>query len=169
MEEATVLTMFASKVTVVHRRDALRASKVMQERARSNPKIEFVWDSVVSEVLGKEEGGRKSLIGVKLRNLKTAVVTEYPCDGLFLAIGHQPNTELFKGILDMDSVGYLITKPHSTATNIPGVFAAGDVADPTYRQAVSAAGTGCMAAIDAERFLEAQHHHESEAGHTPSH
>ncbi|HTP12004.1 MAG TPA: thioredoxin-disulfide reductase [Bacteroidota bacterium] len=153
MEEATFLTKFASKVTVVHRRDSLRASKVMQERAHSNPKIEFVWDSIVDEVMGKEEEGRKSLTGVKLKNLKTGTITEMRCDGLFLAIGHQPNTELFKGVLDMDPVGYLITKPHSTATNIPGVFAAGDVADPTYRQAVSAAGTGCMAAIDAERFL----------------
>jgi thioredoxin reductase (NADPH) len=157
MEEATFLTKFASKVTVVHRRNELRASKVMQERAFNNPKIEFVWDSAVEEVLGKNEGGKKSLTGIRLKNLKTGAVTDFPCDGLFLAIGHQPNTELFKGILDMDPVGYLITKPHSTATNIPGIFAAGDVADPTYRQAVSAAGTGCMAAIDAERFLA---HHE---------
>lgn len=153
MEEATFLTKFASKVTVVHRRDELRASKFMQERAFNNPKIEFVWDSVVDEVLGKADGGKKSLTGVRLKNLKTGVVTDFRCDGLFLAIGHQPNTRLFKGALDMDTVGYLITKPHSTATNVPGVFAAGDVADPTYRQAVSAAGTGCMAAIDAERFL----------------
>jgi len=153
MEEATFLTKFASKVTVVHRRNELRASKVMQERAFKNPKIEFIWDSVVEEVLGKNEGGRKSITGVRLKNVKTGAVTDFKCDGLFLAIGHQPNTMLFKGLLEMDSVGYLTTKPHSTATNIPGVFAAGDVADPTYRQAVSAAGTGCMAAIDAERFL----------------
>jgi thioredoxin reductase (NADPH) len=155
-EEATFLTKFASKVSVIHRRNELRASKVMQERAFKNPKIEFIWDSVVEEVLGKNEGGRKSVTGLRLRNVKTGAVTDYKCDGLFLAIGHQPNTKLFEGKLDMDPVGYLITKPHSTATNIPGVFACGDVADPTYRQAVSAAGTGCMAAIDAERFLSHQ-------------
>ena len=153
MEEATFLTKFASKVTVVHRRHELRASKVMQERAFANPKIEFVWDSAVDEVLGKNEGGKKSFFGVRLKNLKTGAHTHYKADGLILDIGHQPNTNLFKGVLDMDAVGYLITKPHSTETNVPGVFAAGDVADPTYRQAVSAAGTGCMAAIDAERFL----------------
>jgi thioredoxin reductase (NADPH) len=156
MEEATFLTKYASKVTVVHRRNELRASKVMQERAFKNPKIEFIWDSVVVEVLGKNEGGRKSITGVRLKNVKTGAVTDFKCGGLFLAIGHQPNTMLFKGLLEMDSVGYLTTKPHSTATNIAGVFAAGDVADPTYRQAVSAAGTGCMAAIDAERFLAHQ-------------
>jgi thioredoxin reductase (NADPH) len=156
MEEATFLTKFAAKVSVVHRRNELRASKVMQERAFKNPKIEFIWDSVVGEVLGKNEGGRKSITGVRLKNVKTGAVTDFKCDGLFLAIGHQPNTLMFKGLLEMDSVGYLTTKPHSTATNIPGVFAAGDVADPTYRQAVSAAGTGCMAAIDAERFLAHQ-------------
>lgn len=153
IEEASFLTKFASKVSIVHRRNELRASKVMQKRAFDNPKIAFVWDSVVDEVLGKNENGRKSITGVKLKNVKTGALTDFACDGLFLGIGHQPNTSLFKGVLDMDSVGYLITKPHSTATNIPGVFAAGDVADPTYRQAVSAAGTGCMAAIDAERFL----------------
>jgi len=153
MEEATYLTKFASKVTVVHRRNELRASKVMQERAFSNPRIEFVWDSAVDEVLGKNESGKKTFTGVRLKNLKTGAMTDFTCDGLFLAIGHQPNTKLFNGVLDMDAVGYLITKPHSTETNVPGVFAAGDVADPTYRQAVSAAGSGCMAAIDAERFL----------------
>jgi len=158
IEEASFLTKFASKVTIVHRRNELRASKVMQQRAFDNPKIEFVWDSVVVEVLGKNEGGKKSLSGVRLKNVKTGTVTDFVCDGLFLGIGHQPNTKLFEGKLDMDSVGYLVTKPHSTATNIPGVFAAGDVADPTYRQAVSAAGTGCMAAIDAERFLAHQGH-----------
>ncbi len=156
IEEASFLTKFASKVSIVHRRNELRASKVMQKRAFDNPKIEFIWDSVVDEVLGKNEGGKKSLTGVRLKNLKTGALTKFACDGLFLGIGHQPNTKLFEGKLDMDSVGYLITKPHSTATNIPGVFAAGDVADPTYRQAVSAAGTGCMAAIDAERFLAHQ-------------
>jgi thioredoxin reductase (NADPH) len=153
IEEASFLTKFASKVTIIHRRDELRASKVMRQRAFDNPKIAFVWDSVVDEVLGKNEGGKKSLTGVRLKNVKTGALTDFACDGLFLGIGHHPNTKLFEGKLDMDSVGYLITKPHSTATNIPGVFAAGDVADPTYRQAVSAAGTGCMAAIDAERFL----------------
>jgi thioredoxin reductase (NADPH) len=159
MEEATYLTKHAARVTVVHRRNELRASKVMQERAMQNPKIDFVWDSAVSEVMGEVNAmGHKKLNGVKLKNLKTGQITDYKCDGLFLAIGHQPNTSLFEGKLDMDPVGYLITKPHSTATNIPGVFAAGDVADPTYRQAVSAAGTGCMAAIDAERFLAHEGH-----------
>ncbi len=159
MEEATYLTKHAARVTIVHRRNELRASKVMQERATKNSKIDFVWDSVVSEVMGeKNEMGHKRINGVKLKNVKTGAVTDFKCDGLFLAIGHQPNTKLFQGKLDMDHVGYLITKPHSTATNIPGVFAAGDVADPTYRQAVSAAGTGCMAAIDAERFLVHEGH-----------
>ncbi len=159
MEEATYLTKHAARVTIVHRRNELRASKVMQERATKNPKIDYVWDSVVNEVLGeKNELGHKKITGVKLKNVKTGAVTDFKCDGLFLAIGHQPNTKLFEGKLDMDQVGYLLTKPHSTATNIPGVFAAGDVADPTYRQAVSAAGTGCMAAIDAERFLVHEGH-----------
>ncbi len=153
MEEATYLTKHAARVTVVHRRHELRASKVMQDRALKNPKIDFIWDSVVDDVRGVEENGHKKFTGVRLKNLKTNATSDYSCDGLFLAIGHQPNTKLFKGQLDMDGVGYLITKTKSTATNIPGVFAAGDVADPTYRQAVSAAGSGCMAAIDAERFL----------------
>ncbi|MEX1139575.1 MAG: thioredoxin-disulfide reductase [Bacteroidota bacterium] len=154
MEEATFLTKFASKVTVVHRREELRASKIMQDKAFKNPKIEFVWNSVVDEVLGKEENGRKSITGVRLKDLKSGKTTDFPCDGLFLAIGHEPNTKLFKGQLEMDAVGYLKVKSGSTKTNVPGVFAAGDVADPVYRQAVTAAGTGCMAAIDAERFLE---------------
>lgn len=159
MEEATYLTKHAARVTVVHRRNELRASKVMQERATKNPKIDFIWDSVVSDVLGeKNEMGHKKVNGVRIKNVKTGTTTDFKCDGLFLAIGHQPNTKLFEGKLEMDSVGYLITKSHSTATNIPGVFAAGDVADPTYRQAVSAAGTGCMAAIDAERFLVHEGH-----------
>ncbi|HEY5615413.1 MAG TPA: thioredoxin-disulfide reductase [Bacteroidota bacterium] len=153
MEEANFLTKFASKVTIVHRRNELRASKIMQERARKNPKIVFIWDSAVEEVLGKNEGGKKSVTGVRLKNLKTGQVSELACDGFFLAIGHQPNTKIFDGKLEMDSVGYVLTKQKSTATNVPGVFAAGDVADSVYRQAVSAAGTGCMAAIDAERFL----------------
>ena len=153
MEEAIYLTKHAARVTVVHRRDTLRASKVMQDRAMKNPKIDFVWDAAVDEVLGTTVNGNKKFTGVRLKNLKTGQRTDFPCDGLFLAIGHQPNTSLFEGVLEMDEVGYLKTKAHSTATNIPGVFAAGDVADPTYRQAVSAAGTGCMAAIDAERFI----------------
>ena len=153
MEEATYLTKFASKVTIVHRRNELRASKIMQERARKNPKIDFVWDSKVVEVLGSSENGKKVTTGVKLKNLKSGQLSDFKCDGLFLAIGHQPNTKVFEGQLDFDTVGYLITKPRSTATNVEGVFAAGDVADSVYRQAVSAAGTGCMAAIDAERFL----------------
>jgi thioredoxin reductase (NADPH) len=159
MEEATYLTKHAARVTVVHRRNELRASKVMQERAMKNPKIDFIWDSAVTEVLGEKSAlGHKKVNGVNIKNLKTGQVTEFKCDGLFLAIGHQPNTKLFQGKLEMDPVGYLITKPHSTATNMPGVFAAGDVADPVYRQAVSAAGTGCMAAIDAERFLAHEGH-----------
>ena len=158
IEEATFLTKFASRVTIVHRRDALRASKIMQEKAAKNPKISFVWDSVVEEILGTSEGGKKAVTGVRLKNVKTGALTDYAADGVFMGIGHRPNTELFVGQLDMDPVGYLITKPRSTATNIPGVFAAGDVADSVYRQAVSAAGTGCMAALDAERWLEANAH-----------
>jgi len=158
MEEATYLTKHAARVTVIHRRNELRASKIMQERARKNPKIDFMWDSAVEEVLGVSENGHRKLTSVRVKNLKTNKVADHKFDGLFLAIGHQPNTKIFEGKLEMDSVGYLKTKPGSTATNIPGVFAAGDVADPTYRQAVTAAGTGCMAAIDAERFLA---HHET--------
>ena len=157
IEEATFLTKFASKVTIVHRRDTLRASKIMQEKAFKNPKIEFVWNSVVEEVLGTTVNGKKSVTGVRLRNLKTNTVTEMQTDGLFMGIGHQPNTALFKGQLEMDEVGYLKLQGRSTRTNIPGVFAAGDVADSVYRQAVTAAGSGCAAAIDAERWLESQH------------
>ena len=157
IEEATFLTKFASKVTIVHRRDALRASKIMQEKAFKNPKISFIWDSVVVEVLGKREGGKKSVTGVRLRNVKTGGHTTVRADGLFIGIGHKPNTNLFTGQLEMDQVGYLITKDRNTRTNIPGVFASGDVADSVYRQAVTAAGSGCMAAIDAERWLESQH------------
>jgi len=151
IEEATFLTKFASKVTIIHRRDRLRASKIMQDRAKSNPKIAFLWDSAVTEVLGAEGG---CITGVRIKNLKTGQTTDRPCGGLFVAIGHEPNTKLFAGQLEMDEHGYLKTKPGSTATNIPGVFAAGDVQDHVYRQAVTAAGTGCMAAIDAERYLE---------------
>lgn len=157
IEEATYLTRFASRVTIIHRRDALRASKVMQEKAFKNPKIAFVWDSVVEEILGTSENGKKAVTGVRLRNLKTGALTTLRTDGVFMGIGHRPNTQLFKGQLEMDSVGYLITRDRTTQTNIPGVFAAGDVADSAYRQAVTAAGTGCMAAIDAERWLELQH------------
>jgi thioredoxin reductase (NADPH) len=156
LEEASYLTNHASKVTIIHRRNELRASKTMQERVKKNPKIDFIWDSVVEEVIGIKNATPKKMTGLKLKNVKTGALTEYKCDGLFLGIGHEPNTALFKGILDMDSVGYLKTKPYGTATNIPGVFAAGDVADSKYRQAISAAGTGCMAAIDAERFLAEQ-------------
>jgi thioredoxin reductase (NADPH) len=157
IEEATFLTKFASKVTIVHRRDTLRASKIMQEKAFKNPKIAFAWDSVVEEILGKSENGKKLVTGVRLKNLKTDAVTVVKADGVFMGIGHKPNTDLFKGQLEMDNVGYLVLKDRSTRTNIPGVFAAGDVADSVYRQAVTAAGSGCAAAIDAERWLESQH------------
>jgi len=152
MEEAIFLTRFAEKVLVVHRRDTLRASKIMQERAFANPKIEFIWDSVVVDLLGTDR-----LEGAVIENVKTGETTTLPVTGLFVAIGHRPNTDLFAGVLDMDENGYLNTAPGSTATNVEGVFASGDVQDHTYRQAVTAAGSGCMAAIDAERWLESQH------------
>ncbi|MEV5352266.1 thioredoxin-disulfide reductase [Streptomyces sp. NPDC052693] len=150
MEEATFLSRFAKSVTVVHRRDTLRASKAMQERAFADPKISFVWDSEVAEI----QGGPK-LSGLKLRNLKTGELSDLPVTGLFIAIGHDPRTELFKGQLDLDEEGYLKVNAPSTRTNLPGVFGAGDVVDHTYRQAITAAGTGCSAALDAERFLAA--------------
>jgi thioredoxin reductase (NADPH) len=156
MEEASFLTKFASKVTIVHRRDQFRASKIMQQRVLNNPKVSVVWNSVVHEVMGEERNGKKTMTGLKLKNVTTDEITQVKTDGLFMAIGHQPNTTLFKGILDMDEKEYLKVQPGSTRTNIPGVFAAGDVADSYYRQAVTAAGTGCMAAIDAERFLGEQ-------------
>lgn len=156
MEEASFLTKFASKVTIVHRRDQFRASKIMQDRVLKNPKVSVAWNSVVEEVLGEERNGKKTMTGLQLKNVTTGAITQVKTDGLFMAIGHQPNTTLFKGILDMNEKGYLKVQPGSTRTNIPGVFAAGDVADSYYRQAVTAAGTGCMAAIDAERFLEEQ-------------
>jgi thioredoxin reductase (NADPH) len=152
MEEALFLTKYASKVTIVHRREQLRASKIMQDRARKNSKLGFLWDSLVEDIYGDPQA--EGVTGVRLKNAKTGQSSDFPCDGVFIAIGHSPNTQLFHGQLDMDEIGYLITQPHSTATKIPGVFAAGDVADKVYRQAVTAAGTGCMAAIDAERFLE---------------
>jgi thioredoxin reductase (NADPH) len=151
MEEATFLTRYAAKVYVVHRRDKLRASKIMQEKAFRNEKIEFIWNTEVLEILGTAEHG---VTGVRLSNVQTGDEREFSCAGVFIAIGHKPNTELFKGQLEMDEVGYLKTSGHSTATNVPGVFAAGDVQDSVYRQAVTAAGTGCMSAIDAERFLD---------------
>jgi thioredoxin reductase (NADPH) len=156
MEEANFLTKFASEVTIIHRRSEFRASKIMLDRAKKNPKIKFLTDKVVKEVIGIEENGRKIMTGVFLQDTKDGSTSELKADGLFVGIGHQPNTKLFKGILDMDETGYLITKPGSTYTNIEGVFAAGDVADKTYRQAITAAGSGCMAALDAERWLEAQ-------------
>jgi len=155
MEEATYLTRYCSEVVVVHRRDTLRASKIMQDRARANPKIHFIWDTEVVEILEPRVG---KVIGVRLRNVKTGGVTEHPTDGVFIAIGHQPNTGFLQGHLPMDARGYLLVKLGGTRTEVPGVFAAGDVVDAVYRQAVTAAGMGCMAAIDAEHFLEAEAH-----------
>jgi thioredoxin reductase (NADPH) len=155
MEEATFLTRYASKVHVIHRRDTLRASKIMQQRAKDNPKIDFIWDTEVIEVLDPK---KKQIEALRLRNLKTGVETVRPTQGLFVAIGHQPNTEIFKGQLELNDVGYVIVKK-GTMTSKDGVFAAGDVADPVWRQAVTAAGTGCAAAIDAERWLEAHGSH----------
>ncbi len=154
MEEATFLTKFCDKVDIVHRRDQLRASKIMQDRARKNPKIGFIWDSVIEEIYGKPD--KTGVTGARLKNTKTGATTDVKTDAVFMAIGHKPNTDIFRGQLEMDEHGYLIVKAGSTYTNIEGVFAAGDVADHTYRQAVTAAGTGCMAAIDAERWLEAR-------------
>lgn len=151
VEEAIFLTKFASKVSIVHRRDKLRASKIIQDRAFKNEKLGFIWDSEVEEILGSKESG---VTGAKLKNTKTGEVTVKEAQGIFIAIGHNPNTELFKGQLDMNEVGYIITKSGSTETSVPGVFAAGDVQDQIYRQAVTAAGSGCMSAMDAEKFLE---------------
>ena len=153
MEEATFLTKFASKVTVVHRRDKLRASKIMQERAEKNPKISFVWDTVVDEVYGDPKA--TGVTGVRFKNVRTGATEDFKCGGLFIAIGHEPNSKLFAGQLELDPNGYIVTRS-GTKTGVAGVFACGDVQDHVYRQAVTAAGTGCMAAIDAERFLESQ-------------
>ena len=153
VEEATFLTKFASKVILVVRRDELRASKIMQERALANPKIELCWNTVVDDLLGTDK-----LEGAIVRNVVTGEVTTLPVTGLFVAIGHRPNTDLFKGVLAMEDNGYLITRPGSSYTDIEGVFACGDVQDHTYRQAITAAGSGCMAAIDTERWLESTHH-----------
>ncbi len=155
MEEATFLSRLLSEVVVVHRRDTLRASMVMQERAKANPKIRFVWDSEVVEILAE---GKPTVTGVRVRNLKTGAITKLETDGVFVAIGHQPNTSFLSGHLPMDERGYLKVTPGTARTSIPGVFAAGDVADPLYRQAVTAAGSGCMAAIDAEHFLAHEDH-----------
>lgn len=149
MEEATFLTRFAKTVTVIHRRDKLRASKIMQEKAFKNPKIKFIWDCEVIEVLGEN-----AVTGARVRNLKTGIESDVSCQGFFLAIGHEPNTKVFREQLKTDETGYLLVEPGTSRTAIAGVFAAGDVADQVYRQAVTAAGTGCMAAIDAERYLE---------------
>ncbi len=152
IEEATFLTKFASSVTILHRRDELRASKIMQDRAFENPKIDFMWNSTIVEMLGEpNEGGLTSVI---VEDTQTDEQREEKCDGVFLGIGHKPNSELFNGVLNMDETGYIKTQPDSTKTNVEGVFAAGDIMDSVYRQAITAAGSGCKAAIDAERYLE---------------
>lgn len=151
IEEGIFLTKFASKVTIIHRRDKLRASKILQERAFNNPKINFLWDTVVQEIIGDAE---KGVTGVKIEDVKTGETTIKECQGLFIAIGHNPNTQILKGQVEMGDTGYIITRDGATRTNIAGVFAAGDVQDHIYRQAITAAGSGCMAAMDAEKFLE---------------
>ena len=160
-EEAMFLTNFASKVTVIHRRDALRAEKILQDRLLANPKVEMLWDHTVEEVLGAEEP--LGVTGLRVKNVKTGAVSELAVDGVFVAIGHDPATALFKGQLDMDAEGYIVTAPDSTATRVPGVFAAGDVKDKVFRQAITAAGMGCMAALEAEKFLAESEAVESQA------
>ena len=155
VEEAIFLTNFARKVIVVHRRDSFRAERIMQDRLFKNPKIEVVWDTAIDEILGTPDP--KTVTGIRLKNVKTGATIERPIDGVFIAIGHAPATELFKGQLEMKPSGYLITKPDSTATSVPGVFAAGDVKDDTFRQAVTAAGMGCMAALETEKYLAGLH------------
>lgn len=154
MEEANFLTRFAKSVTLIHRRDTFRASKVMQERVLNNPKIKVIYNSAIHQIMGEQE-----VVGIEIKNLLTEEITTLPVTGFFVAIGHSPNTRLFQGQLDMNAAGYLLTTPGSTKTRVPGVFAAGDVADHYYRQAVTAAGTGCMAALDAERYLDAEGGH----------
>ena len=156
VEEATYLAKLVKKVYLIHRRDELRASKAMQNRLFKTENVEMVWDSIPKEITGKQDGFAKSVTGVIVENVKTGAQKTIDIDGFFVAIGHKPNSDMFKGKLDMDETGYLITKPDSTATRVPGIFAAGDVQDKVYRQAVTAAGTGCMAALEAERFLAAQ-------------
>ena len=153
MEEADYLTKHASEVTVIHRREEFRASKIMLERVQKNPKIKIVTNTVLEEVIGKEENGNKSVSGARLKKDKTGDITEMDVEGIFIAIGHEPNTAIFKGQIEMDDVGYIKTRKENTYTNIEGVFACGDAQDSVYRQAITAAGTGCMAAIDAERWL----------------
>lgn len=150
MEEANFLTKYASTVTIIHRREEFKASKIMLDRAKKNPKIKFLINAAVEEILGDESG----VTALRIKNLKTGEVSQHKCDGFFAAIGHEPNTKLFRGQLELDEVGYIVTKKSTTETNIEGVFACGDVQDSVYRQAITAAGTGCMASIDAERFLE---------------
>jgi thioredoxin reductase (NADPH) len=154
LEEANFLTKFASEVLLVHRRNEFRASKIMQDKVKANKKVNFLFDSVIEEIVGEVKDGKKFVAGAKIKNVKSNQTTEVKCDGIFMAIGHEPNTSLFKAVIEMDNEGYIITKPKSTATNILGVFACGDVQDHYYRQAISAAGSGCMAAIDAERFID---------------
>jgi len=154
VEEAMFLTKFATKVKLIHRRDKLRAENLLQKKLKENPKIEIIWDSVLEEVIGDKDP--KGVIGIKIKNIKTNKSSEIKLHGLFIAIGHDPATALFKGQLDMDKEGYLITKPDSTVTNVPGVFAAGDVKDKIFRQAVTAAGMGCMSALEAEKFLSSK-------------
>ena len=165
VEEAMFLTNFASKVTLIHRRDSLRAEKIAQDRLFANPKVNVIWDSAVEEILGNPIGGPDAgVTGLRLKNLKTGTVSDLSVNGVFIAIGHDPATEIFKGKLTMDDGGYIITAPDSTATNIPGVFAAGDVKDKIYRQAVTAAGMGCMAALEADRFIAEHKNDNSSSG-----